>query len=152
MSDTSNLGPAIAVVGMAGRFPGARTVSEFWRNVRDGVESVRRYSDAELLAAGVDERLLTLPNYVKAGASLADTEMFDAGFFGFSPKDAAIMDPQHRHFLECAWEALEHAGHTPDGFAGSIGVYAGCGMNAYMMFHLIPNRDLMENVGLFLLR
>ena len=142
----------IAVVGMAGRFPGARTPDEFWRNVRDGVESIRRYNDEELLEAGVKPELLRNPRYVKAGAPLDDMELFDAEFFGFSPKDAAIMDPQHRQLLECAWEALEDAGHPPERFAGSIGVYAGCGMNAYMMFNLLTNPDLMESVGLFLVR
>jgi acyl transferase domain-containing protein len=142
----------IAVVGLAGRFPGARTPSELWRNIRDGVESITFFNDDELLAAGVERSLLRDPNYVKAGAVLPDMEMFDAGFFGFSPNDAAIMDPQHRHFLECAWEALESAGHRPESFAGSIGVYAGSGMNGYLMFNLVTNPRLMENVGLFLLR
>ena len=72
------------------------------------------------------------PNYVKAGAVLPDMESFDAAFFGFSPREAAIMDPQHRHFLECAWEALENAGHVPERFDGAIGVFGGSGHNAYL--------------------
>ena len=107
---------AIAIVGMAGRFPGARNIDEFWRNLRDGVESIRSLSDAELLAAGVAPDVAERPDYVKAAAVLDDVDMFDASFFGFSPRDAAIMDPQHRHFLECAWEAIENAGHPPDSF------------------------------------
>ena len=91
---------AIAIVGMAGRFPGARNVDEFWRNLRDGVESIRPLSDAELLAAGVAPDVLAQPDYVKAAAVLDGVDMFDASFFGFSPRDAAIMDPQHRHFLD----------------------------------------------------
>ena len=142
----------IAVVGMACRLPGARSADEFWRNVRGRVESIRTYSDAELLAAGVRPALLSHPRYVKAGAPLDGMDLFDAEFFGFSPKDAAIMDPQHRQLLEVAWEALEDAGHPPERFAGQIGVYAGCGMNAYMMFNLLTNPDLMESVGLFLVR
>jgi acyl transferase domain-containing protein len=142
----------IAVVGMAGRFPGARTPGELWANVRNGVESIRRLSDAELRAAGIDDATLGDARYVKACAPLDDMELFDAGFFGFSPKEASILDPQHRHFLECAWEALESAGHPPERFPGSIGVFAGCGMNAYFVFNLLSNPDLVKSVGLFLLR
>ncbi|HWG58035.1 MAG TPA: SDR family NAD(P)-dependent oxidoreductase [Candidatus Acidoferrales bacterium] len=143
---------AIAIVGMAGRFPGARTIAAFWRNLRDGVESIRELSDAELIAAGVSRRELANPDYVRAAAVLSDVDKFDASFFGFSPKDAAIMDPQHRHFLECAWEAIESAGHVPDNFPGSIGVFAGSGMNAYMIHNLLANRALAESAGLFLIR
>ncbi len=142
----------IAIVGMAGRFPGARNTRELWRNLRAGVESIGPLEDGELLANGVDEALLRQPGYVKAAAILPDMDRFDAGFFGFSPRDASILDPQHRHFLECSWEALESAGYPPETFPGSIGVYAGCGMNAYMMFNLVSNRGLMKDVGLFLLR
>uniref|UniRef100_UPI0035598FB3 type I polyketide synthase n=1 Tax=Piscinibacter sp. TaxID=1903157 RepID=UPI0035598FB3 len=142
----------IAVVGMAGRFPGARTIDEYWANLRDGVESLTTFSDEELLAAGVDPALLSDPNYVKSGAVLPDMEMFDAAFFGFSPREAAIMDPQHRHFLECSWEALENAGHTPERFAGPIGVFGGSGHNAYMPYNLLTNPKLMSSVGFFLIR
>jgi len=145
-------GSRIAIVGMAGRFPGARNLSEFWRNLRDGVESVRRLSDADLLAAGVTPEELADPDYVKAAAVLEDIALFDASFFGFSPRDASIMDPQHRHFLECAWEALEDAGHPPQGFEGSIGVYAGSGLNSYLMYNLLANRRLRETAGLFQLK
>ncbi len=143
---------AIAIVGMAGRFPGARNIDEFWRNLRDGVESIRPLSDRELLAAGASSDELAHPEYVKAAAVLDDVDQFDASFFGFSPRDASIMDPQHRHFLECAWEAVENAGHPPESFPGSIGVFAGSGMNAYMMHNLLNNRRLMESAGLFLIR
>ncbi len=142
----------IAVIGMAGRFPGARDTAEFWRNLRNGVESVTRFTDAELRAAGVDEAILRDPAYVKSGAVLPDMELFDAGFFGFSPRDAAVMDPQHRHFLECAWEALENAGHTPEAFGGPIGVFAGSGMHAYLMYNLLTNPALVSTMGMFLLR
>ncbi len=143
---------AIAIIGMAGRFPGARNIAEFWQNLKNGVESIRSFSDAELLAAGVPSEELAQPEYVKSGVILQDLDQFDAAFFGFSPKDAAIMDPQHRLFLECAWEALETAGHTPTTFPGSIGVYAGSGMNSYMIYNLLTNRKLMESAGLFLIR
>jgi len=142
----------IAVVGMAGRFPGAPDIARFWHNLEQGVESIRALTDDQLLAAGVSPDELRNPDYVRAAAILDDVAMFDAAFFGFSPRDAAIMDPQHRHFLECAWSALEHAGYTPESFPGSIGVYAGSGLNAYMIFNLLKNRELVESAGLFLIR
>ena len=111
---------SIAIVGMAGRFPGARNVAEFWQNLKNGVEAIRPLSDTELRAAGVSAEELAQPEYVKSGVVLEDLDKFDAAFFGFSPKDASIMDPQHRVFLECAWEALEDAGHAPGSFEGSI--------------------------------
>ncbi len=143
---------AIAIVGMAGRFPGARNVAEFWQNLKNGVEAIRPFSDAELLAAGVSADELAQPEYVKSGVVLEDLDKFDAAFFGFSPKDASIMDPQHRIFLECAWEALEDAGHAPESFEGSIGVYAGSGMNSYMIYNLLTNPRLVASAGLFLIR
>ena len=142
----------IAVVGMAGRFPGARDVEEFWRNIRDGVEAITWFSDEELRAAGVSSQRLRDPGYVKGGFVLPDMDLFDAGFFGFNPREAAIMDPQHRHFLECAWSALEHAGHAPGSFEGSIGVFAGCGASTHLMFNLLPNPELVQETGFFLLR
>ena len=142
----------IAIVGMAAHLPGAKNVSEFWSNLRSGVESVREFTDEELEAAGVSRAKLSDPDYVKAGILLEDLECFDGPFFGFTPKDAGIMDPQHRHFLECCWEALEDAGHTAEGFDGSIGVYAGCGMGAYFLFNICTNPELVDQVGLFLLR
>ncbi len=145
-------GTEIAVVGMAGRFPGAQDIEAYWQNLRDGVESVTFYTDDELRAAGVDESLLRHPNYVKSGAPLDDMEKFDAAFFGFGPRDAAIMDPQHRNFLEIAWTALEHAGYDPERFSGSIGVFGGSGHNAYMPYNLLTNPELVASVGFFLLR
>ena len=142
----------IAIVGMAGRFPGARNIREFWQNLHDGVESIRDLSDAELRSAGATPEELASPEYVKRASVLDDVPLFDASFFGFSPRDASIMDPQHRHFLECAWEALEDAGHTPQGFDGSIGVFAGSGMNTYLIHNLLANRRLLESAGLFQLK
>ncbi len=153
MSDNNDsLDTDIAVVGMAGRFPGARNIGEYWDNLRNGVESLQRFSDEELLAAGVSASVLSQPNYVKAGAVLPDMEMFDAPFFGFSPREASIMDPQHRHFLEVSWEALENAGHVPETFGGSIGVFGGSGHNAYMPYNLMTNPKLMQSVGFFMVR
>ncbi|WP_312163852.1 non-ribosomal peptide synthetase/type I polyketide synthase [Phenylobacterium sp.] len=145
-------GNRIAIVGRAGRFPAARNVDEFWAMLRDGRAALQRLTDAELLARGVSRRQLADPNYVRAANILPDMECFDAGFFGFSPREASILDPQHRHFLECGWEALEDAGYVPERFDGRIGVFAGSGMQAYLPFNLLSNPDLAEEIGLFLLR
>ena len=136
----------IAIIGMAGRFPGARNVEQFWHNLRDGVESISFFTDEELAEAGIEPALLKAPNYVKAGAVLEDVELFDASFFGFNPREAAITDPQHRVFLECAWEALENAGYDSERYDGAIGVYAGVGMSSYLL-NLYTNREMMREVS-----
>ena len=132
----------IAIIGMAGRFPGARNLDEFWRNLKNGVEAVEPFSDEELAARGVDPALLSHPHYVKSGVALEDIELFDASFFGFSPKDVELMDPQHRFFLECAWEALEVAGYDPGAYDGSIGVYAGASLSTYLLQNLVLNPEV----------
>ena len=142
----------IAIVGMAAHLPGAADIGAYWANLAGGVESIRVLSEAELLAAGEDPARLRRPNYVPAAAVLDGFADFDADFFGFSPKEAAILDPQHRQFMEVAWESLENAGHPPENFKGAIGVYAGCGMGSYFYFNLCSNRDLVEQTGMFLLR
>jgi acyl transferase domain-containing protein/thioesterase domain-containing protein/acyl carrier protein len=147
-----NLDTAIAIVGMSCRFSQVRGIEEYWELLRNGREAIQTFSDEELIAAGVSPAMLRNPNYVRSGAPLDDMECFDASLFGFSPRDAAIMDPQHRHFLECTWEVLENAGHTPQRFDGVIGVFAGSGHNAYMPYNLLTNSKLVRNVGLFLLR
>jgi acyl transferase domain-containing protein/thioesterase domain-containing protein/NAD(P)-dependent dehydrogenase (short-subunit alcohol dehydrogenase family)/acyl carrier protein len=142
----------IAIVGMAAHLPGAASVAEYWANLAAGVESIRQLTEAELLAAGETPARMRHRNYVAAAAPLKEFDHFDADFFGFSPKEAAILDPQHRQFLEVAWEALEDAGHPPESFPGAIGVYAGCGMGSYFYFNICSNPDLVENTGMFLLR
>ena len=142
----------IAIVGMAAHLPGAADIAAYWANLRGGVESIRVLSEAELLAAGESPARLRQPNYVAAAAPLDGFADFDAEFFGFSPKEAAILDPQHRQFMEVAWEALENAGHPPENFKGAIGVYAGCGMGSYFYFNLCSNPDLVASTGMFLLR
>ena len=143
---------AIAIVGMSCRFANLRTLDDYWALLRDGKDAVETYTEEQLLAAGVSPALLRNPNYLRTGIPLADMEYFDAGLFGLSKRDAAVMDPQHRHFLECSWEALENAGHTPQGFDGVIGVFAGSGHNAYMPYNLLTNTRLVQDVGLFMLR
>lgn len=142
----------IAIIGMAAHLPGASSVVEFWTNLRDGIESIQRFSQEDLLAAGEAVHLMNRPDYVPAAAILDGFETFDAEFFGLSPKEAAIMDPQHRQFLEVAWEALENAGHPPEKAKGSIAVFAGCGMGSYFYFNICSNPGLVEDVGMFLLR
>ncbi len=142
----------VAIIGMALRVPGANDLAQYWKNLCEGVESVCTLSEEELLAAGVTPEDLADPAYVRRAAPLDGIADFDPEFFGFSPKEAAILDPQHRHFLECTWEALEDAAHPPSRFDGPIGVFAGCGMGGYLMFNLLSNPELVRSVGLFLLR
>ena len=137
----------IAIVGMAGRFPGAKNINQFWQNLRDGVESISFFSDEELASSGIDPAVISDPNYVKARGVTEDAEWFDASFFGYNPREAEIMDPQHRVFLECAWEALENAGYDAEKYNGLIGVYAGISMNTYLLNNLYSNRDLIELAG-----
>jgi acyl transferase domain-containing protein len=117
----------IAIIGLSCRFPGAATAEEYWNNLCDGVESITFFSDQELVQAGVAPALVANPNYVKAAPVLRDVEMFDAGFFGYSPKDAALMDPQQRLFLEVCWEAFENAGYDPTNYPGKVGVLSAAG-------------------------
>ncbi|MCP4658110.1 MAG: acyltransferase domain-containing protein [bacterium] len=131
------LGEEIAIIGMAGRFPGAASLDEFWSNLRDGRESISFFSDEEVLAAGADPEILKDPRYVKARGVLEGVELFDASFFGLSPREAAITDPQHRLFLECTWEALEDAGYDVAQWGGRVGVYAGTTISTYLLFNLL---------------
>ena len=142
----------IAIIGMAAHLPGAPDVQAYWRNLAGGVRAIRRLSREELLEAGEAPQLIDRPDYVPFAAPLDGFARFDADFFGLSPKEAAIMDPQHRQFLEVAWEAMEQSGHVPDNFDGKTGVYAGCGMGSYFYFNVCSNRDLVDQTGMFLLR
>jgi phthiocerol/phenolphthiocerol synthesis type-I polyketide synthase E len=146
-SDSTFPAHAIAIVGMGGRFPGARTLADFWHNMRDGVESLESFSDADLEAAGVDARLAAAAGYVRKGTALAGADLFDAEFFGFSPREAQILDPQQRIFLECAWEALEHAGYVADASQRATAVYAGSGMNTYLLTQILRDPALMAAAG-----
>ncbi|NEZ64962.1 SDR family NAD(P)-dependent oxidoreductase [Leptolyngbyaceae cyanobacterium CCMR0082] len=147
--DARDISADIAIVSMAGQFPGAPDVASFWQNLQAGVESISQFSDQELLQAGVDPALLADPNYVKAKAVLDDVAGFDAPFFDISPREAEILDPQHRLFLECAWTAVEAAGYDPQRYQGLMGVYAGVGVNGYLLHHLAQRQDLLRTVGLY---
>ncbi len=124
-------GLEVAIIGMAGRFPGAPDVRTFWENIKNGVESITFFSGEELVAGGVDPQLLQRDNYVKAAAVVEGIEYFDASFFDYTPREAEIMHPQLRLFLECSWQALEDAGYAPGCYNGPIGVYAGASSSFY---------------------
>ncbi len=131
---------AIAIVGLAGRFPGAANVAEFWENLKSGTDSITHFTDAELLDAGIAPETLADPDYVTARGFLQDAALFDAAFFGIPPKEADVLDPQHRLFLECASDALEDAGCNPDTYSGRIGVWAGSSLNTYLLANLCGTR------------
>ncbi|HZI05218.1 MAG TPA: polyketide synthase, partial [Archangium sp.] len=134
---TEELHPsAIAVVGLSCRFPGARGAEQYWANLRAGVESIRRFTPQELLAAGVERSLLESPRYVRAAPVLEGVELFDAPFFGFSPRQAVLTDPQQRLLLECAHEALEDSGFHPARLGGAVGVFASSSLSHYLLAHL----------------
>ncbi|MEZ4867747.1 MAG: type I polyketide synthase [Caldilineaceae bacterium] len=122
----------IAIIGMAGRFPGAANLEQFWHNLRNSVESIRFFSEQELLEMGMETSLLRKRNFVPAAAMVDDIEWFDASFFNYSPHEAAIMDPQHRLLLECAWEALEDGGYNPLHTSGATGIFASCAISTYL--------------------
>ncbi len=142
MTEQANSANAIAIIGMAGRFPGAKSVDELWQLLKSGRHSIVKLSDAELAAAGVSPSLIQNPHYVKATVPLADYDRFDAGFFGYSPRQASSLDPQGRLFLECAWEGLEHAGYDPEQYKGIVGIYGGCGSNLYLYTRM---QELIES-------
>ncbi|WP_323713155.1 polyketide synthase [Gloeocapsopsis dulcis] len=140
----SQTGLEVAIIGMVGRFPGSQNLDEFWQNLRDGVESVVSLTDEELKSSGIDIININ-DNYVKAAAILENIELFDASFFGFNPRETEVIDPQQRIFLECAWEALENAGYDPKQYQGSIGVYAGTGINNYLI-NLYSNQNIRNSI------
>ena len=140
----------IAIIGMAGRFPGAGDVEVFWRNLRDGVESITFFTNQELLERGVSPETFEDPLYVKAGAQLEGVDLFDASFFGFTPREAAETDPQHRLFLEVAWQALEDAGYDPFICTDPIGVYVAA-VSILICAEPVFQRTFLGHAGYFLL-
>ncbi len=142
MENDLSLTSKIAVIGMAGRFPQARDIGEFWRNLVQGAEGIQFFTKEELREAGVSPALLDKPEYVRASGRLQDIGQFDAAFFQYTPREAEIMDPQQRLFLECAWNALEDAGHSLSQYEGAVGVFAGVGANKYVT-HIMSHPELM---------
>ena len=151
MSDSFD-GTEIAVIGMAGRYPRSRNLDEFWEHLRNGDELISFFTDEELLARGVDPAAVASPQFVKAAVVLEDMDQFDPAFFGFTRREAELLDPQHRLFLETAWEALENAGYSSDSYDGLIGVYAGAGINSYFLVNLFnnPNFGPLEQLSILL--
>jgi acyl transferase domain-containing protein/acyl carrier protein len=149
MTDSIDISPAqgIAVVGMSGRFPGAGSVDELWRNLRDGVESISFFSAEELIAAGADPALVNDPAYVRAKGVAEGVQLFEPAFFGFTPREAELMDPQHRVLLECAWEALEDAGCAPERGGARAAVFVGSGTSSYLLSNLLPNAEELRQAG-----
>ncbi|MGE5343916.1 MAG: amino acid adenylation domain-containing protein [Candidatus Omnitrophota bacterium] len=134
------LNTEIAIIGMSGRFPGAKNLEEFWENLKNGVESITFFTDDEVLEYGASPEMLKNPDFVKAKGMMEDIEYFDAAFFNYTPKEATIMDPQIRIFHECAWEAFEDAGYFPETYPGAIGVYAGSAASAQWAFRSYADR------------
>jgi len=138
-------GMEVAIIGMAGKFPGADSVSEFWNLLTQGTEAITYFNDEELLEAGVDPVLLNDPNYVKSRCIINDEDKFDAYFFDFAPYEAELMDPQHRLFLETAWTALEDAGYDADQYEGLIGLFGGVSMNTYLYSYLSSRKGFISS-------
>jgi phthiocerol/phenolphthiocerol synthesis type-I polyketide synthase E len=135
----------IALIGMSGRFPGANNIDEFWQNLHDGVESIRQFTDEELNILGISPASLRDPSFVKAGAILENIDMFDAKFFGYSPREAEIIDIQQRIFLECAWQAMENAGYGLTGAQNLVGVFAGASLSTYLLDNLLTNTEASQD-------
>ncbi len=146
MADSTDLKDAIAIIGMAGRFPGAPNTRIFWKNLCAGVESIRAYTPDELREAGVDPGVVDRPGYVNAGAALDEAESFDAAFFGYHPSEAAAIDPQQRVFLECAWDVLEDAGYDPHAYPGLIGLFGGVARNTYLLGNLAADPGTLASL------
>jgi acyl transferase domain-containing protein len=144
MSGTMESEGSIAIIGLSGRFPGASNIAAFWRNLRNGVESVTFFANNEL-EDSAEPATLASASYVKARPVLIDVDQFDAGFFDMREREAALTDPQHRVFLECAWEAVEDAGYDPAAYQGAIGVFAGCSMNTYFLNNVCRDRKAIED-------
>ncbi|HEU5230789.1 MAG TPA: aminotransferase class III-fold pyridoxal phosphate-dependent enzyme [Ktedonobacteraceae bacterium] len=144
MEDSNGMEQGIAIVGMSARFPQAPDLATIWQQLRSGHEAITFFSEEELAMLDGAPHPHDNPHYVPASGMLADIEYFDADFFGYLPNEAATMDPQHRLFLECAWEALEHAGYTPEHYRGTIGVYAGTAASSYLLHHLLPNHSSLQ--------
>jgi hypothetical protein len=146
--DGADLSDAVALIATAGRFPGAADVEQFWDNLVAGRDTISFFDD-QTLDAGVSEALRSDPAYVRARGVIEGIENFDAAFFGIGPKEAALMDPQQRVFLEICWECLERAGYVPDAAPGPVGVYAGMYNASYFQRHVSTRPDLIEAVGEF---
>ncbi|MUG94914.1 SDR family oxidoreductase [Scytonema sp. UIC 10036] len=139
-------GLEIAVIGLSGCFPKAKNIDTFWKNLQNGVESIHFFTNQELKDLGVDSSLLQNPSYIKAQGAVEGIDLFDASFFGVSPREAEVMEPSMRHFLEYAWTAIEDAGYSCEAYNKPIGVYAGANFSNYL-FNIYSNNDIIASVG-----
>lgn len=139
----------VAIVGMAGKFPGAANIDEFWQNILAGKASITRFDEKELLENGISQAELNNPNYVKTKGWLAEADCFDAEFFGYTPREAELMDPQHRVLLETVYAALEDVGCNPMTFEGDIGVFASASQNSYLLRHLAQDTTLLNDANYY---
>lgn len=144
-----NPGEHIAIIGMTGRFPGAKNTDAFWQNLRDGVESITFFTADELATSTLDKNLLSNARYVGADGIIEDMDMFDAEFFSIPPREAELLDPQHRLFLECAWELMEQAGYDSESYTGRVAVYGSANLSTYLIRNIMSNPDLRETASSF---
>ena len=136
----------IAIIGMVGKFPGANSIEQLWQNLCQGIESTTFFEDQDL-DPSINPDLIQDPNYIKARGIIAEAKSFDAAFFGINPRDAEVIDPQARIFLELVVAALENAGYEPEAFDGLIGLYGGCCNNTYFANHLAGRQDIIDRIG-----
>ncbi|MBJ6763014.1 acyltransferase domain-containing protein [Myxococcaceae bacterium JPH2] len=151
MSDAVDGVERIAIVGLSGRFPGARDLKGFWDNLRRGADARRVPTDAELDEAGVPRAMREQPQWVRASYVLEDASHFDAALFGYSPREAELMDPQQRLFLECSLEAMEHAGYDPERISGAVAVFGATSPSSYLLRALTRQPDLLDTAGTYAL-
>jgi phthiocerol/phenolphthiocerol synthesis type-I polyketide synthase E len=141
MTDETTSELSVAIIGLACRLPGANSAGEFWHNLANGVDSISHFTEEEMRSFGVKPEVLQSPDFVRVAPVVNRADCFDANFFGVAPREAALTDPQHRVFLECAWEALESSGYKPDRSPQPLGVFAGTSLSSYLLYNILPNLD-----------
>jgi acyl transferase domain-containing protein/acyl carrier protein len=145
----NELSGSIAIIGLAGHFPKSKDLDAFWQNLISGNELSTVFTREKMLESGIDEVMVDNPKYVPVRAILEEADQFDAPFFGYSPREAEVIDPQQRCFLECVWEVLENAGYDPDCYTGAIGLYAGLSMNSYILNNVMASPEVLESTGFY---
>ena len=133
----------IAIVGMSCRFPDADSINAYWENLKQGKQSIKQLSEEELGLSGISENIYNQDNYVRAASYIRDIEYFDAGFFKYSPREAALLDPQQRIMLELSYEALESAGYNGEYDTQNVGVFMGSGYNQYLLKNILRGRSIV---------
>ena len=144
---TKYTGNEIAVIGMSGEFPKCRNLEEYWDAIVKGKECISFYTKEQLEEIGIDSEILKLDEYIRAKGEISDIRLFDADFFNINPREAELMDPQHRLLLQCAWQALESAGINPDRCGETIGIYAGKSISSYLYLNIFPHLKKIMAIG-----